>query len=394
MKYEQNSSLTYRQAMEELIEIYDNRDEAARKWESEGGKIIGCLGSDVPEEIIIAAGYIPYQICGTPGKETPNADKYLELAFEPRVKSQFEKIADGTYRFIDRLIISNSSDVLVRLFYYMRQINLAEPEVQLPPIYFFDIKFSKFRSSTLYNRDRIRELIDAAGKWSGRSITQESLQQAISLCGRNRELLSEMNRYRISDPVRISGTQAIKMIGASLFMPKEEHCRLMEVFLSGADNLPEISKKRIFLSGSMHDNTQFYELVESCGAVIVGEDHDMGNRIFMGPEMDASEPVASITDFYHLRFPASKKSLVSERVSLLVDQVKKTKAQAVIFYINKFDDAASWDYTEQMKAVKDIGVPVLLLRDQPYVMKGNEELREIIGRFIESVGADGKEDGK
>lgn len=385
MKCKRGACLTCREALEELTKIYDNRDQAAQLWESNGNRIIGCLGNDVPEEILIAAGYIPYHICGTPGKETPNADKYLELAFEPGAKSLFEKIVDGTYKTLDRLVISNSSDVLVRLFYYMRQIRRVDPDVVLPPIYFFDFKLSKYRSSTLYNRERLQELIDAAEKWSGQNISLKSLQQAITLCNKNRDLLAAMNGYRVSNSVKVTGTQAIKMIGASMFMPKEEHNRLMEIFLSGVEHLPEVTKKRVFLSGSIHHNAQFYELVESCGAIIVGEDHDMGRRNFMGPKMDISDPVASITDFYHLRFPGSKKALVSERTKLLIDQVKETKAQAVIFYINEYDDAASWDYPLQMKAMRDMDVPALLLREQPYVMKNNEELQEKITQFIQSV---------
>ena len=385
MEHSQSIISACNDALEEMTEIYHSKDQPVLTWEPIGKRVIGCLGNDVPEEIFTAAGYIPVSVFGKSGIETPIADRYLELAFEPGAKSQFERIADGTYQYLDRLVISNSSDVLVRLFYYMRQISRVEPEVHLPPIYFFDFKFSRFRSSTLYNRDRLRDLIDAVEPWSGPRISMQSLQEAIALHNENRGLLREMNRYRISDTIRVSGVQAMKMIGAAMLVSKEKHNRLMKTFLSGIEAAPKMNGVRIFLSGSAHENTGFYELAESCDAIIVGEAHDLGSRCFMGPEMDISDPLASVCDFYHLRLPGSKKALPSERAKAMISQVDETGARAVIFYIREFDDAASWDYPIQRKALEAKGIPSLLLREQPYRMNNTQELREKISQFIQSV---------
>jgi benzoyl-CoA reductase/2-hydroxyglutaryl-CoA dehydratase subunit BcrC/BadD/HgdB len=69
----------------------------------------------------------------------------------------------------------------------------------------------------------------------------------------------------------------------------------------------------------------------------------------------------------------------------LAERVRKTRAEGVIAYIHESDDAPSWDYPEQRKALEAMGVPMLLLDRQPYRLRDNGEVREIVGRFIESI---------
>lgn len=49
-----------------LKEIYDHRDVEAIKWRENGGKVIGELGCDVPDEMIIAAGMLPIHVYADP----------------------------------------------------------------------------------------------------------------------------------------------------------------------------------------------------------------------------------------------------------------------------------------------------------------------------------------
>ncbi|HUV73777.1 MAG TPA: 2-hydroxyacyl-CoA dehydratase, partial [Anaerolineae bacterium] len=111
----------------ELVRAYHERERAALEWKEQGGQVVGCLGSDVPEELLVAAGVFPVRICGDPEAELQAADRYIERAFNPRVRSQFLRIIDGSYSYLDHLIVSSSSDALVRVFYYLRALRGMEP---------------------------------------------------------------------------------------------------------------------------------------------------------------------------------------------------------------------------------------------------------------------------
>ena len=85
------------EAFAALKDVYDHRDREAARWRAAGRKVIGELGCDVPDELILAAGMLPVRICADPERPLAETDKYLEYAFDPMVRAQFEKIVDGTY---------------------------------------------------------------------------------------------------------------------------------------------------------------------------------------------------------------------------------------------------------------------------------------------------------
>ncbi len=372
-------------AFDELARAYRERDRAALEWKAQGGLVVGCLGSDVPEELLLAAGVLPVRVCGDPEAELQDADRYIERAFDARVRSLFMRIIEGSYSYLDHLIVSSSSDALVRVFYYLRALRGTDPTVPVPDLNFFDLLHTRYRTSALYNRDRARELKGVIEGWCGRSITPTDLKQAIATCEENRRLLRELGELRAPGPPRVSGVQSLIGIGSSMLLPREEHSRLVGSFLEEVEVSEPLPGVRLFMTGSVQDHLQFYELVESCGAVIVGEDHDWGNRHFAGDIDTAADPIDGIVDRYHLRQPSTHQATVSERVTALLEEVRAADAQGVIAFIYESDDAPSWDLPEQRTALNAAGIPVLLLDRQPYQLEDAEGMRRRVEAFVESV---------
>lgn len=372
-------------AYEELSRVYRNRHEWARKWKENGGRVLACLGSDVPEEMVIAAGYLPIRVCGEPGQATPLADRYLELAFEPTARSKFNRLLDGTYDYADGLAISNSTDVLVRLYFYLREIHRVEPEVKLPPFHFLDLLFMPSMLSSEYNLGTLRNFQSILEEWSGEKITPEKLEAAIRLCNENRRLLRRLARLR--SEAKVTGVEALAIIGASLLMPKEEHNRLLCEILDKAGELSPLDRVKLFVTGSVHEQPDFYELIESCGGLVVGEDHDWGNRHFHTDVATDVDPLAAIRDRYHMRLASPNKHLVSHRVKALVEQVKECGAEGVIFFMRKYDEASTWDYPEQRQALETLGIPSRVFVAQPYELTNRSQLMEEMKALVAEIQA-------
>jgi benzoyl-CoA reductase/2-hydroxyglutaryl-CoA dehydratase subunit BcrC/BadD/HgdB len=53
-----HSSKTFQQ----LLECYSDREKVSRLYRQNGGKVIGELGCDVPDELVIASGMLPVRI--------------------------------------------------------------------------------------------------------------------------------------------------------------------------------------------------------------------------------------------------------------------------------------------------------------------------------------------
>ena len=375
-------------AFDELARAYRERDSAALEWKARGGLVVGCLGSDVPEELLVAAEILPIQVCGDPGADLDTADHYIERAFDPRVRSIFMRIIDGSYSYLDHLVVSSSSDALVRVFYYLRELRRTEPTLKIPDLYFFDFLHTRYRTSALYNRDRARDLKRVIEGWSGRTVTDAELAQAVATCEESRWLLRQLGELRAPGPPRVSGTKSLIAIGSSMLMPRQQHSRLLSSFLEGAQGGEPLSGVRLFVTGSVQDHPQFYELVESCGALVVGEDHEWGARRFAGEIDTTADPIHGIVDRYHLREPGTHQATVSERVTALLRQVRASQSQGVIFFIYEADDAPSWDFPEQKRALEARGIPVLLLDRRPYRFDETDELRGQVESFVKSIAGD------
>lgn len=366
---------------------YQQRDLAARKWKENGGKVAGYFCDNVPHEMITAAGFFPFRLSGDPKDSTKLADKYTEPFYQPDVRSMLNMLLSGQYDFLDFLIIPHSRDAVVALYDYLHRIKQIEPSLKIPELYLFDILHTRFWASGLYIRDRVHELKNKLEEWSGKEISLTSLSSAIASGNENKLLLKEIAALRAAEPPRISGVEALQIIGSSMFMLKEEHNRLLRQFLKTADQLPARDGVRLFVEGSPIDNLQFYTLVESCKATIVGEDSCWGNRYSDAPVDSSLDPVEAIAGRYHLKSPCPYMHSMERRVEYCIRSTMEAKAQGVIFFFLEWDNPPVWEYPDQKKALDEKGIPAVCFESQKYALSDpeHEQVRNRTMQFVEEI---------
>ena len=369
-------------AFASLKAIYDCRDTVAAQWRAEGKKVIGKLGCDVPDELIVAAGMLPVQVYADPEKPLTETNKYLEYAFDPMVRAQFERLVDGTYaELIDALAISNSTDVVIRIFLYLRELHRVEPEKAVPPVAFIDWLFSRHR----VHQTRDEAVIDLFRKqvedWCGHEVTDDEIRAAAKICNENRQALRDMVALRHGEEVRISGCEALVIIGAGLFMEKTAHTELVKQVTEAAKSWPVIDAPRIYYTGANQEDIALYEKIEGNGLVIVGEDTDWGERYF-DRDFNMVYPVtAAIVDRYLLREFSARKSTPNQRRDALDREVNAAGAQGVIFYTNQFDEVATWDMPKQRKSLESRGIKHVTFGRMLWPACKNEDLDEKLAAF-------------
>ena len=64
-------------AFAEIDAVCRDRRGAAARLKAQGGRVVGCLGGDVPEELAMAAGLAPVRLTADIDAATPLADVYL-----------------------------------------------------------------------------------------------------------------------------------------------------------------------------------------------------------------------------------------------------------------------------------------------------------------------------
>ena len=374
------------QAFAALKDVYDHRETVAARWRADGGKVVGELGCDVPDEFILAAGMLPVRVYAEVGKPLVETDKYLEYAFDPVVRAQFEKIVDGTYdRQIDALAISNSTDVIIRIYLYLRELCRVEPEKPVPPVEFIDWLFTRNRLHQVRNEQTLELFRQTVERWAGRAITNEEIAAAGAICNENRQALREMAALRRCAQPRITGSEALVIIGSAFFMERSAHTALVRQVVADAQSWPVLNGPRVFFTGSNQEDTALYEQIEAAGAVIVGEDHDWGDRWYDRDYNPEYSPVRAVVDRYMLREFSSKKAFVSQRVAALDREVDASAAQAVVFYTNIYEEAASWDYPSQKKSLESRGIPTACFAKMAWPAHRNEGLGGRFRAFVSTL---------
>jgi len=374
-------------AYQALREYYLDRDKAAREWKMSGKKTVLTLGDDVPDEIIIAGGMLPLRVAGQFG-EQPEADKYLEHSFGPVWRAMWEKIVGGKSAWLyDFIAISKSSDMLIRMFYYLRELKRFEPERPIAPIKFLDYELiMRTGDSQKWNESETREFIQTVEGWTSSKITDEKLRRASEICNRNRAALRAFAALR-KDECRVTGTEALTVMGAALFMEKEKSTGLIEKLTEEAKSWPVVDAVPIYYTGSLQEDLEVYSLIEELGGNVVAEDHDWGERHFDGDVNTAIEPFRAITARYMYRMPASERGLVADRCRAIVDKIKEDGAKALLVYMNYNDESYLLDYPSQKKELDALGIPSADITLQQVPMVNKEAAAAKIKALIDTARA-------
>lgn len=371
---------------------YSERLLAARTWAGQGGKVVGYLCDNVPDELISAAGFFPLRISGDPDSALDTVRRKVDRLYTPDVVnrpdfvgSMLNRLLDGTYGLLDYMIVPHNRNAIQAIFRELQDAHRFDPTVCIPTLFYLDKAWSPYFASEIYNRDRVMELKAVLETWSGQPIADEDLRSAIATGNENRRLLGEVARLRTARRPRLSGVDALNIIGASMFMAKADHNALLAEFLASADQLPERNGPRIFLGGSPLDHTRVYEAIESCGATVVAEDHCWGARSFDLPVEAGGDPLLALASRFHRKPACSITFPISETVQACARRAAAASADAAIFYVMDQDWSQNWETPAQVKQLQAGGTPTLHLKRQAYGGGGTAALSAVVTDFLASI---------
>ena len=103
------------EAINKFRDVLNDPSKVAADWKAQGKKVVGYRCLFVPEEIIWAAGMLPYPLYGTP-EPVSLADAYFQSCTCEFVRNLFDQALKGKLDFLDYLALSNTCDVSRRLF--------------------------------------------------------------------------------------------------------------------------------------------------------------------------------------------------------------------------------------------------------------------------------------
>ncbi|SDF46566.1 Benzoyl-CoA reductase/2-hydroxyglutaryl-CoA dehydratase subunit, BcrC/BadD/HgdB [Lentzea fradiae] len=322
------------------------------------GPVIGCVGQDVPVELVTAAGALPVRLAGRPGLDVAEGEKYLGRGVDPATLSVLTRLLNGEYGRLDRLLVSRDCEGSLRLFYAVRELRRLEPGLGLPETHLVDVLHLPHWTTARYNQVRFAELVAVLERWTGTRLTAPKIASAIMLHDARRDLWRAVSALRRD--LRLTGAQALAAFGAVL--PVAEHNRLLRELLKS--DLDVHRGRRVFFTGSSHDNPNVYWLLEEMGSVVVGEDHDWGD--LLATRLVGEPTLAALVERYQYNGPTAARASIAARAAHTAQAAAESGAELVVSYVRRNDDAPPWDFPAQREALRPHGIPAVLFDRQEY----------------------------
>jgi benzoyl-CoA reductase/2-hydroxyglutaryl-CoA dehydratase subunit BcrC/BadD/HgdB len=334
--------------------------------------LVGVTSNTVPWELLRAAGLHPTLL--SPRRlQTPGADRYMEDVFSARIKAIFDFLISPESAALSAVFIPRTSEQEHKLFLYLREVIRQGTERSPEPV-LYNLLHARSSEAEGYGLERTRELKHRLERLTGRYIDDQALSSAINEGNAARCAIRGLLQHRDGSAPRLSGSEALTLIGAWYFMDRSAYAGLVQDALGQIQTRPPLRGPRILIKGPPLDSPALCALIESHGAIVVAEDDWWGSRA-AGHDIDASmDPVRAIFEKYYFDAP-------SPRVfpSAIADDWfcrKTSEVDGVIFYLPPDDDVLGWDYPRLRAFLDERAIPHLMLRSE-----ASEQIEAFVARL-------------
>ncbi len=276
-------------------------------WKKNNKKIIGYYCTYLPEELLHAAGLLPFRIRATGNEDTDLGDIYMVRFTCSFVRMTLDLALKGGYDFLDGLFITNCCDHARRMYELFEMKVFSRKEFKEKPSRFY-VPIPHVITSEgfeYYKKEIVKVKKQIEEKFSIKIITDDSLKNSIGIYNKNRAILRDIHELRILDAPKLTGREALQIAMANSSIPKELANRELERILNLLKDSEgiKIDKKRIMLVGSVVDNVGFIDVIENSGGLVVTDFLCFGTRNFLD-DVDvksARSPLEEITKHVYYR---------------------------------------------------------------------------------------------
>jgi benzoyl-CoA reductase/2-hydroxyglutaryl-CoA dehydratase subunit BcrC/BadD/HgdB len=373
-----------------LSEVHGLRIRELQEAKARGRKVIGTFCVFVPEELVLAADAIQVGLCAGAeiGKEA--AEKIL-----PRNTCALIKSFVG-FKIARLCPYLESCDLVVGETTCDGKKKAYEIFADYVPLYVMEIPQMKQACDRDLWKAEILRFKEEIERITGKSITAPRLKEAIRLVNARREVLQRLNRLRVAAPAPISGRDVLLINQISFYDDPVrftakigELCDELEERIKAGQGVAPADTPRLMLSGCPMavPNWKLPFLVESSGAVIVGEESCIGSRNTRDLVDESGETLEAMLDAIadrYLRIDCACFTPNPERLEHIVAMARDLKADGVIHYGLSFCQPYAIEAFKVEKALKDAGVPMLSI-ETDYSMEDVEQLKTRVEAFVEML---------
>ncbi|HBI13927.1 MAG TPA: 3-hydroxyacyl-ACP dehydratase [Desulfobulbaceae bacterium] len=374
-----------------MSEVHGLRIKELVDEKAAGRKIIGSYCVFVPEEIVLAANATLVGLCSGADFAMEEVEKYLPRNTCALIKSSFGFKLGKVCPYLesaDMIVGENTCDGKKKAYETLNELVSNLYVMDLPQV---KSENSKALLKAEYNRFR-----KAVENLTGVTVTAESLKQAIRTVNAKRAAIHRLSSLRKADPPPISGLDAL--LANQVFF-YDNPARFTESVNKICDELEERIKAkkgvcpegtpRVLVSGCPQavPNWKFPFIVETSGAVIVGEESCVGERGTRNLTDESGETVEQMMDAITERYFKVDCAIFTpnpDRLDHIQEMAAAYKADGVIHYGLQFCQPYLMESIPVEKGLEAKNIPCLRI-ETDYSMEDVGQLKTRIEAFIEQL---------
>ncbi len=348
-------------AIETMLETFkgiaSNPHAQLQKHLEAGKRVIGVGPYYAPEELVYAAGAVPFGVWGCMG--APNeARKYFPPFYCSICQMTLEMGLTGKLEGLSGYMTTALCDTQRAASQNWR----AGVGNAIPLIYVSQPQNRKADFGRAYAVDSYAQVAHEVEECAHGIIDDENLGAAIRLYNEWRAAMREFVELAGAHPAEVGVRARLAVIQAGYYMDKAEHLAMVRELNEALAQLPESANgfKRVVLSGIFEDIPAIVEMLDEMGYAVVADDLAKESRAFAmavpedEPPMEALAEAWCALDGDSLLYDPEK--LHPKKVA---DLARASQAQGVILLLAKFCDPEEFDAPFVKAACQEAGIPFL-----------------------------------
>jgi benzoyl-CoA reductase subunit C len=366
----------------------DYRLGAVREWKKANpGPAIGYMPIYVPRELLHAQGALPVAILGGGDDlEIIRGDAFYQSYICHIPRSTIELGLNGSLDCLDGMLFPAICDVIRNLSGIWK--------MQFPGklVRYLDVPqdFERELGGAFYRRE-LAALAEDIVAHGAKPYDESALRLSIGTFNENTGLVRELYALRRNEPWKVPTSELYSVLRASLVVPVEESTSMLRRYLhlsrSDSERAP-MDQARIVFTGPFCEQPPLglIKSLERAGCYIVDDDFLQIHRFLRHDVPLDSDPLDNLVTAFLSDAIASPTRFIDrdEKGRDLLERVKDSRAEGVLFGAPSFCDPALLDQPMIVKALEREGVPWTAFK---YSENGGQfqVIREQAGTFADSI---------
>jgi benzoyl-CoA reductase/2-hydroxyglutaryl-CoA dehydratase subunit BcrC/BadD/HgdB len=357
-----------------------------------GKIVVGSFCVFVPEELVLAVNGVNVGLCAGADFGTEHAERYLPRNTCALIKSFFGFSLEKVCPYLescDLVVGENTCDGKKKAYEIFKDMVKGE-------FMALDMPNTKSDEGRAVLKRAYLDLVEALERVSGRTITLESLTAGIDVVNRKRAAMHRLAKLRHANPAPISGLDALLANQVFFYDDVDRFtasvntlCDELEQRIATKTGVAPESAPRIVISGCPMavPNWKLPTIIESAGAVVVGEESCIGERGTQNLVSTDGESVDALLENLVDRYFTIDCAVFTPnptRAEHALEIANRVGADGIIHYGLQFCSPYQMEAPLLERRVEEAGVPVLRI-DTDYSQEDVGQLRTRVEAFLEQI---------